>query len=100
MMTATTRDELMKRATDKPVPGSKELVTAINEAKTQLDFAQMKLNQAVTHAQYLKDNVGHYAVNSSVVGTANEYDVAAGKLNTLFLTLACVLEANGIPVQF
>lgn len=95
----TTRKELVQLAQQHAFPGTAEILTAINEASSQLGFAVLKLgNLSELTKNATKDNP--YAVVESFAPLAVEYDVAAGKLNTLFLTLACVLESNGIKTGY
>lgn len=95
----TTRKQLVQIARDNQVPGVKELLSAIDEANTQLKFAVTKLasrvGTAVQHAA--EDN---YEVAGSFVKDANYYEIAAAKLNTLMLTLSCILQNAGVKHDF
>lgn len=95
----TTRKQLIQIARENLVPGVKELLTAIDEANTQLKFAVTKLSSRVGSAleHAAEDN---YEVAGSFVKDANDYEVAAAKLNTLMLTLSCVLQNAGVRHEY
>jgi len=95
----TTRKDLIQLAEQHAFPGTREILTAINEASTQLQFATTKLSNLAEMTKRLSDE-NPYAVVDSFAPLASQYDVAAGKLNTLFLTLACVLESNGVKTEY
>jgi phosphoglycolate phosphatase-like HAD superfamily hydrolase len=94
-----TRKQLVELARDNPVPGVKELLAAIDEANIQLKFAVTKLSSRVgTASQHaVEDN---YEVAGSFVKDANDYEIAAAKLNTLMLTLSCVLQNAGVKHEY
>lgn len=92
----TTREDLIALATSKPVPASPEILTAIEEARIQADSALAMVVSLATTASTGKP----HAVVQGLPKYAVEYEIAAGKLNTLFLTLACVLSAAGIQHEY
>lgn len=95
----TSRIDLLNLAQQHNVPGSKELVTAIKEAGLQLDLATFQLLTRAKSAEHFKQE-GEFQVAGSFVKEASDYETAAGKLNTLFLTLACVLQNGGIANEY
>lgn len=95
----TNRAELIAIAQKHSVPGTKEILTAIEEAKSQLYLATWQLTERAKSAEFFKTQKS-YAVAGSFVKEANDYEIAAAKLNTLFMTLACVLEGASVEVSF
>jgi len=95
----TTRNELMDLAKANPRPGTPELVTAITEASLQLNLATFQLDVRAKSAMFEKNN-GSYQVVGSFLKEAADYEVAAAKLNTLFLTLACILQNGGVEISY
>jgi hypothetical protein len=95
----STRKQLVQIARENPVPGAKELLTAIEEANGQLKFAatQLALRSQLAAQHVAADN---YQVAGSFVKEANDYEIAAAKLNTLMLTLSCVLENAGVRHEY
>jgi type III secretion system FlhB-like substrate exporter len=97
--TPTTRKQLVQIARENPVPGTKELLTAIVEANIQLKFATTQLAARAQSASQLAAE-DSYEIAGSFVKEANDYEIAAAKLNTLMLTLSCVLENAGVRHEF
>lgn len=73
------------------------LLVAIDEAHSQISFASSRL--AALAAAATKAAVG-YGIEGQVMTLARDYEVGAAKLNTLFLTLAVVLEQQGHKVDY
>ena len=73
------------------------LIQAIDEAHHQLVFSSQRLSALAAGAS--KSAVG-YGVEQALTSTVHDYNVAAAKLNTLFLTLAVVLEQQGHKVEY
>lgn len=95
----TTRKQLVALAQENSVPGTKELLTAIEEANQQLQFAAKQLSQR-SQAALQQTEAKSYETVGSFVKEASDYETAAGKLNTLTLTLACVLQNAGVRVEY
>lgn len=95
----TPRQSLLQIAEQNKDSAVECLISAINEANVQLKFAAYQLHVRADSAMINKDQ-DNYSVCGSFLAEANNYEVAAGKLNTLFLTLACVLEAKGIVTGY
>lgn len=95
----TTRNELMDLAKANPRPGTPELITAINEARDQMNLAAFNLH---SRSQRAKDAIAErsYQDVGGVTADAIAYDCAAAKLNTLFMTLACILQNSGVEVNY
>lgn len=74
------------------------LIQAIDEANQQLNYAVYKIASKLDLA---KQHVGSFEVAADgFVHRANDYAIAAAKLNTLFLTLAVVLQQQGHKVDY
>jgi hypothetical protein len=95
----TNRAELLAIAKTHAIPGTKEIITAIEEAKGQLYLATWQLSVRAGSAASFKAE-DSYEVAGSFVKEANDYEIAAAKLNTLFLTLACILEGASVDFRF
>lgn len=80
--------------TDAPVGA---ILQAIDEAHRQLRYSSATLILIAKQAAELEPT---YVVHPNVVKYALDYEVAAAKLNTLFLTLAVVLEQQGHEVNY
>lgn len=94
-----TRIEVIALATANVVPGTKEILTAIEEANGQLQLATWQLAMRAKSAEAFKAQ-NSYNVAGSFVKEANDYEVAAAKLNTLFLTLVCILQGVGLALDY
>lgn len=75
------------------------LIQAIDEAHAQLKLATWQLHVRSESAMHNRAANTMYACGS-FLKEAGEYEVAAAKLNTLFLTLAVVLEQQGHKVDY
>ena len=75
------------------------LLTVIEEAHQQLGLATWQLGVRAKSAGAEKA-AGSYQVVGSFVKEASDYESAAAKLNTLFLTLAIVLQQGGVAVEY
>ena len=95
----TTRQELVALAKTSALPGTSALLVAIDEAHSQLNLATWQLSLRAKSAETEKAT-GTYQVVGSFVKEASDYESAAAKLNTLFLTLAIVLQSGGVPVEY
>lgn len=95
----TTRQELVALAKSSGVPGTRALLVAIEEAHTQLNLASWQLTLRAKAAELEKVACSYQAVGS-FVKEASDYESAAAKLNTLFLTLAIVLQNGGVVVEY
>ena len=93
------RTELLVIAKAHAVPGTKEIITAIEEAHQQLHLATWQLSERAQSAVAFKAQ-NSYNVAGSFVKEAHDYEVAAAKLSTLFMTLACVLSGACVDVDF
>lgn len=83
--------------THEVLPGVKPLLTAIDEATGEMRHALSTLNTSIDLRLKALDGFG---VDPMICAKAIHYQVACGKYNTLFLTLACVLEAAGHKVDY
>lgn len=95
----TNRTDLVALAKSKSIPGTNEVMVAIDEAYQQLKLATMQLNRRVQSAQ-VQEEADSYEVVGSFMKEATDYEVAAGKLNTLFLTLAILLQNGGVEINY
>ena len=95
----TTRKELVALAKESTVSGARELLTAIEEANSQLNLAAWQLSVRAQSAESEKARET-YQVVGSFVKEASDYESAAAKLNTLFLTLAIILQNGGVAVDY
>lgn len=75
------------------------LLQAIDEANQQLHLATWQLHVRAGSAMHFKQR-HDFQHAGSFVKEANDYDIAAAKLNTLFLTLAVVLQQQGHQVDY
>lgn len=95
----TSRQELVALAKASALPGTQPLLTAIEEAHLQMGLATWQLSVRVKSAEMAKE-AGSYQAVGSFVKEASDYESAAAKLNTLFLTLAIVLQSGGVPIEY
>lgn len=95
----TTRQELVALAEASAVPGTRVLLIAIKEAHNQMNLATVQLALRAKAAE-MEKAACTYQVVGSFVKEASDYESAAAKLNTLFLTLAIVLQNGGVPVEY
>lgn len=79
--------------------GVQELLTAIEEAKTQMNLATWQLHVRSNSAVSAKNNEMYCDVGTFSEEAA-KYDRAAHTLTSLLVTLACVLDKNGIEVNY
>lgn len=79
--------------------GVQELLIAIEEAKTQMNLATWQLHVRSNSALSAKNNETYYDVGTFSEEAA-KYDRAAHTLTSLLMTLACVLEKNGIEINY
>jgi hypothetical protein len=96
---SATRADVVRIAEENPVPGSKELVSAIREANNELKFSAATLLRNSTHANE-QAQADTFVFTGSFMKAAAEHEVAGGKLNTLILTLAILLQSNGVEVNY
>jgi len=95
----TSRQDLIALGKHHELPGTREILLAIQEAHAQLDLATWQLSVRAQSAIQAKE-AGTYTVVGSFVKEAADYESAAAKLDTLFLTLACVLQNAGIKLDY
>jgi len=79
--------------------GVQELLTAIEEAKLQMNMATWQLHVRSNSAVSAKNNESYYDVGTFSEEAA-KYDCAAHTLKSLLMTLACVLQKNGIEINY
>jgi hypothetical protein len=100
MQTAANIVEIAKTSYAETV-GVKELLTAILEATTQQTAAFIGLNNTINIINLVQSGGDVYhSADPSLAELAMSHTVASGKLNTLLMTLACVLESLGEEIHY
>lgn len=94
----TNRAQLVAIALEHQSPGVEQILTAIYEAHIERENAEMSI-KATLDCEREGRKSDLYA-GASIVEAAMKKEVAEGKLRTLFFTLACVLQAAGVDVDF
>lgn len=96
----TTRKELVALGSQHLLTGGvKQLMTAIAEAKNEMDLATFQLLTRSESADFAKKQENYEAVGSFAEEAAR-YERGAAKMQTSLFTLACVLQNAGINIDF
>lgn len=77
------------------------LLVAITDAYTQQKLNHSVLKTAITISDFAIEKDYYYtAADDSIVKYAMAHAIAVGKLNALFMTLACALQAMGEQIEY
>lgn len=98
-MARTTRIDLLSLAKQHAVAGSAEILTAIEEANIQVNLATHQLLERAKSANHFKQQ-GSYYTAGSFGEESRSYDTAAARLDTLFCTLAALLQNAGLAIDY
>lgn len=77
------------------------LLTAINEAYAAQNYHSAVLRTSIDIAEnVIKKDKYYTTTDNNIVDSANSMALAVAKLQTLFFTLACALQAKGEKIEY
>jgi hypothetical protein len=100
----TTKQQLVAIASSDAHKDNKaiqSLLVAINEAYGHQKLNHALLKTAITISDRVIEKDYYYTATDDTIATAaTAHAIAVAKLNTLFLTLACALQAMGEKIEY